>query len=69
MRSLAIAVAIATILTVPTSAKTFLKSQQRLLPDYVPVSNAAQYLDTEGQWTEGYPRDEFDNNGRIYVRR
>jgi hypothetical protein len=35
MRTLATAVAMATVLAVPAAAKTLLKNPQRLLPDYV----------------------------------
>jgi hypothetical protein len=39
MRTLATAVAMATVLTVPAAAKTLLKNPQRLLPDYVSASD------------------------------
>jgi hypothetical protein len=35
MRTLATAVAMATVLTVPAAAKALLKNPQRLLPDYI----------------------------------
>ena len=56
MRTLATAVAMAIVLTVPAAAKTLLKNPQRLLPDYVSSSTVqgipSLYID---QWTEGYP--------------
>ena len=59
MRTLATAVAMATVLTVPAAAKTLLKNPQRLLPDYVSASDVKNipdlYID---QWTEGYPPDQ-----------
>ena len=59
MRTLATAVAMATVLTVPAAAKTLLKNPQRLLPDYVSASDVKNipnpYID---QRTEGYPPDQ-----------
>ena len=39
MRTLATAIAMATVLTDPAAAKTLLKNPQRLLPNYVPASD------------------------------
>lgn len=55
MRTLATAMAMATVLAVPAAAKTLLKNPQRLLPDYVSADDLKSiprpYID---QWTEGY---------------
>ena len=59
MRTLATAIAIATVLTVPAAAKTLLKNPQRLLPGYVSASDVKNipnpYIDL---WTEGYPPEQ-----------
>jgi len=59
MRTLATALAMATVLTVPASAKTLLKNPQRLLPDYVSAGDVKgipnPYIE---QWTEGYPPEQ-----------
>jgi len=39
MRTLATALAMATVLTAPAAAKTLLKNPQRLLPDHVSASD------------------------------
>ena len=60
MRTLATAMAMATVLAVPAAAKTLLKNPQRLLPDYVSADDLKSiprpYID---QWTEGYPPDQM----------
>jgi hypothetical protein len=60
MKTLATAIALATVLTIPTSAKTLLKNPQRLLPDYVSTSGVngspSPYIDL---WTEGYPAEQM----------
>jgi hypothetical protein len=59
MKTLATAIAMATVLTVPSYAKTLLKNPQRLLPDYVSASSVngspSPYIDL---WTEGYPPEQ-----------
>ena len=47
MRTLATALAMATVLTMPAAAKTLLKNPQRLLPDYVPASYFRSTVVTE----------------------
>jgi hypothetical protein len=59
MRTLATAMAMATVLAVPAAAKTLLKNPQRLLPDYVSAGDRkdvpAHHVD---QWVEGTGRNK-----------
>jgi hypothetical protein len=59
MRTLATAVAMATVLTVPAAAKTLLKNPQRLLPDYISSGDVkdiqSYHID---QWVARTPRNK-----------
>jgi hypothetical protein len=60
MRTLATAMAMATVLAVPAAAKTLLKNPQRLLPDYVSAGDLKSIQSPcIDQWTEGYPPDQM----------
>jgi hypothetical protein len=58
MKTLATAVAIAIVLSVPAAAKTVLNNPQRVAPDYAATgvkSIPNLYID---QWTEGSPPEQ-----------
>ena len=59
MRTLATAIAMATVLTVPAAAKTLLKNPQRLLPDYISSGDVkdipSHHID---QWVARTPRNK-----------
>jgi hypothetical protein len=58
MRTLASAVAMATVLAVPAAAKTLLKNPQRLLPDYESAGGAT---DVPGPHIDYAPRTARQN--------
>jgi hypothetical protein len=66
MRTLAIAALMATFLTIPATAKTFVKGPQHLLPDYRSASNVKNTSSLHiGQWTEGYPPEQLGERNTL----
>jgi hypothetical protein len=58
MKTLATAVAMTIVLSVPVAARTVLNNPQRVLPDYAASGVKAipnLYID---EWTEGYPPEQ-----------